>query len=103
MLFTALPLADETRGDVQVAGEHGLACALALAQRPDFLGCQRAHGRQARFIEPAHGLLIHHASRVQPFRRFVDRGRFSAPLSGQALLGQCPPQAPERTGLGPYG
>jgi hypothetical protein len=30
MLLTALPLADETRGDVQVARKHGLAGTLAL-------------------------------------------------------------------------
>ncbi len=47
MLFAAFPLAHKARGDVQVAGEHSLACAFTFPQAPDFFGRQGAHRRQA--------------------------------------------------------
>jgi hypothetical protein len=38
VLLAAFPLADKAGCDVEVAGEHRLACAFALTQRADFFG-----------------------------------------------------------------
>jgi len=91
MLLTPLPLADEARRDVEVAGENCLARTFALPQGADFLGGQGADGREARIVEFSHRLLVHHAGRVQPFGRFVDRGHHRTSI----LLSHCNPPLSE--------
>ena len=51
MFLTALPLADEPGGHVEVAGEHSLARLLAQANLPDLLGRQLLDRRQAHLVE----------------------------------------------------
>ena len=73
MLLPALPLADKTRRNIQVTGEHGLAHALAFTERTDGTRLHRPHWGQAQFVELAQCPLIHEASVVQIGCRLMDR------------------------------
>src|ERR1022692_2792435 len=64
VLFPSLPLADQAGRHVEITGEDSLTGPFPYAERTDFPGLQRQHGRKAKLIEFAHGALVHDAGSV---------------------------------------
>src|ERR1019366_2080431 len=72
-LFTAFPLAHQTRCHVQIPGENRLARAFPQTKGADFRGLQGLHWRKAQIIEVAHRALLQHAGGMKAFGGLVDR------------------------------
>src|SRR6266404_2284181 len=71
VLLTALPLADEAGGDVEITCENRLARFFALPDLPDLPGGQILDRRQAHFVERLHRPLFHDARLAQTERGLV--------------------------------
>ena len=83
---TPLPLAERRRRDPEVAGHHGLAHRLPLAQRLDVGRREVGDGHEATLVELAHGGLVHQAVRVEIGHPFVDRRQYGTRVDEFALV-----------------
>src|ERR1019366_2905081 len=72
-LFTAFPLAHQTRCHVQISGENRLARALPQTKGADFRGLQWLHWCKTQVIEFTHRAFIHYAGGVKTFGSLVNR------------------------------
>src|ERR1039458_1124696 len=72
-LFTAFPLAHQTRCHVQISGENRLARALPQTKGADFRRLQWLHWCKTQVIEFTHRAFVHYAGGVKTFGRLVNR------------------------------
>src|ERR1035437_8061804 len=72
-LFTAFPLAHQTRCHVQISGENRLARALPQTKGADFRRLQWLHWCKTQVIEFTHRACVHYAGGVKTFGSLVNR------------------------------
>src|ERR1017187_5644703 len=73
MLFTAFPLAHQTRCHVQISGENCLARTLPQTKAADFRRLQWLHWCKTQVIEFTHRAFVHYAGGVKTFGSLVNR------------------------------
>jgi hypothetical protein len=81
LFFTPLPFTDDSRSDVEMCGEYGLADGCFGSNLPNYGRRQFNDGSQAILIKLAHRRAVDHPCVMQSFSSLMDR------CEGGALVG----------------